>query len=73
MGYKLSLRLFSPSGNCEWYWLKGFRSGKPILVGRDCAKIYKKMRNVNKAFDKWLDYYKKNNITVASCKYVSEV
>lgn len=73
MGYKLSLRLLSESGNCDWYYLKGFRNGKPILVGRDCAKIYKKMGNIEKAFEKWLGYYEKNNIVVRSCLYVDTV
>lgn len=60
MGYKLSATFFSPNGNCELYYLNGFRSGKPVLVGRSKAKTYKTAKGAWASHCKWVEYYGAN-------------
>lgn len=72
MGYKLSAYFYSPSGNCELYYLKGFRSGKPILVGREKAKTYKTSKGAWIAHCKWRSYYDTNRIKVDGDFHIDE-
>lgn len=68
--YKVYGYFYAASGNCEKYYLNGFKiNGLPKVVGIDCAKIYKTLNSAKKAIEKWKEWIIGNGCCISDCKF----